>query len=90
MKETTRVTERLCKSCFHVIDSHSAVENHKDPEKGDISICIYCGVISEFDDNMDIVAVSAEFLEELKETDYKAYTDLLKLAAIIKNQIAKN
>ena len=67
------MTARLdttCPVCFSKNDGHSSVSDEEDsvPSDGDISMCIYCGTLSNYravGDSMKLEQVSDEELEEL-------------------------
>lgn len=87
---TTRVEKTHCKSCMKKIDAHTSIEGHHKPQKGDFSICMYCGTISTFDEQLNLIAMSEEELQRLKEEDNKTYLLLKKAAVVIQSNIQKN
>jgi hypothetical protein len=59
-----------CPHCGHPIDGAAAVASERAPEPGDVTICIYCADILEFDEHMvlrrcDIEKLEPDFLDHV-------------------------
>ncbi len=87
---TTRVKETHCKSCYHKIDAHSPIEGEHKPQKGDLSVCMYCGTICTFDDELNLIALTNEEKQFLQTHERKTYELLNNTAIYIQQQIIKN
>jgi len=82
--------ETHCKSCLHKIECHTAIENDDKPTPGDYSVCLYCGKISFFDNDLNLVGMTEAQINELKESDPGSYNLLLKCVYLISNRIKAN
>lgn len=82
--------ETHCKSCFHSIDSNMGVQNDSQPEEGDYSICAYCGKISMFDGELNLIALTQEQVKELEKYDLLNHRILIRAAELIKERINNN
>lgn len=54
----TRIPKSFCPFCFHALDRVSNVYGDDPPVPGDFTICINCGSVLSFDDNMQLNARS--------------------------------
>ena len=80
--------ERLCRSCFHKIDAHTAIEDtQKLPMMDDLSICAYCGTWSKFDEHGNLLPLTPVDIEDIIKNDHIAYKQLVKGSEIIKKRI---
>lgn len=71
MALTTRLPLDLCPSCGQKLDAATNLDYHK-PEVGDISVCINCQSVLEWDQNMrlqfcDLRALPSEVLATVAE-----------------------
>ncbi|NIT58395.1 MAG: hypothetical protein GWN00_19865 [Aliifodinibius sp.] len=57
-------TKPQCPSCKAVVDGYTSVNCEGTPEPGDITICVYCNSILQFDSNMKMILASHEVIEE--------------------------
>lgn len=63
-KEPNRVPLSPCVSCGHPNDSSTPLRKDHTPSSGDISICLYCGHIAAFAEDLTLRALtSAEICE---------------------------
>lgn len=79
-----------CKTCNNIIDAHTATNGEHVPMESDISICFYCGVISKFDNEMNLVAMPFNELLQLEFTDPNTYYQLQKAQRLINERIKLN
>lgn len=49
-----RVKKNICLICNHQLDGATQVNGDEEPKLGDVSICIECGNIALFDDNLGL------------------------------------
>jgi predicted transcriptional regulator YdeE len=47
--------EVRCARCNHLTDAATGIDQAVRPEPGDITICIRCGVIEQFNESMELV-----------------------------------
>lgn len=87
-----RVEPSHCKKCLHVFDSHSGIsgDSIRHPEQDDLTICAYCGTISIFDKDLNLVAMTQQQLDDLKNDDYENWAILQKASFVIKECIGNN
>jgi hypothetical protein len=68
--DTTMLPAQLCPVCGHLLDSHSAVEDHgKRPEDGDFSVCLACGSVLRYGADLKL---SPSSLEEAEDDETRA------------------
>lgn len=80
-----RTKQSYCRSCKHPIDAHSSTDGKTHiPSENDISICAYCGEISLFDEDQNLVPLTKEQLEELQEDEVYPYLETI--SNMIKNK----
>lgn len=79
--------ENNCPSCGKLTDTATAVEGDYTPSDGDISLCIYCGAINQFDSELNIVPMPLETLANIKYSEPETYDVILKTVGYIKNNV---
>lgn len=61
-----KIAGSTCPCCKRVLDGASCLEDEKlMPNAGDITICIYCLTILEFDNNLKLLEMTNEQISEL-------------------------
>jgi hypothetical protein len=61
---------QICPKCDYVFDHVTAADSEMGkPSPGDFSICLNCGVVLQFSENMTQVDASPEDFEKLEEGD---------------------
>jgi len=65
-----KVQPHTCPTCAKLLDAATAIDGEgNSPRTGDLSVCLYCGEIIEFGDDMELIKadidsiVQADFLE---------------------------
>lgn len=53
-----RVEPSPCPHCGQVLDGASNVTNDERPEPGDVTVCIICAGLAEFDEDMNLTMPS--------------------------------
>ena len=57
-----------CPGCGRTLDGFTDVKNANNrPKSGDISFCLYCREVLEFDENMNFKLAPQEFLDNNRE-----------------------
>jgi NAD-dependent SIR2 family protein deacetylase len=79
-----------CKTCEHILDANEALDGDRQPKEKDISVCAYCGTISEFDADLNLRALSDEECQELRKNDREIWQDVLAIQGMILSHIVKN
>lgn len=75
-----RIKENNCRNCGHTLDACTAIEDGATPSTGDISICLYCGELSAFTEDLTIRKVSKE---EFESYDDDLKKEIIKVQALI-------
>ena len=71
----------ICPQCGKKIDAAiSASGEHVMPESGDVTICVYCGVLLEYTDQLLVSILPSETLEDMDEEDLE---QLLRIQQVI-------
>ena len=71
---TTRLTERECLGCGGLIDAAAApMDDNAIPSPGDVTICIHCGYLMAFADDLSYRGLTEKEMDEL---------DLLEISRI--------
>ena len=60
-----KTKETHCPICECKLDDASAMQEGTVPKPGDVTICLYCQGVLEFDENMDLIEANYETLIEL-------------------------
>lgn len=77
-----------CRNCKHELDAHSAAEGeNRPPQKGDVSVCAYCGTPSLFDEELNLIPLTGEELKDIRENDPDCYRVMQNLLTIITRRI---
>lgn len=83
----TTLPRSTCHKCGYGIDAASSMVGET-PEPGDIGICLRCGNVEKYDENLQLTPLTDEDLIELvKDEDLWNY--ILKAKYIIKNKLWK-
>ena len=88
--KTTKTDEGRCATCNHTIDAHTGFDHDEAPLPHDLTVCIYCGTISEFDDDMNLIPVSPEELAKVKEEDEQAWAVITHASYLVKQRLSEN
>jgi hypothetical protein len=51
---TTRVPASTCPACGRQVDAASPVDHHTKPEPGNLAICLYCGHLMAYADDLSL------------------------------------
>lgn len=63
----TKLTESKCASCGHILDTATGVEEGTTPSVNDLTVCVYCGELHRFDEDLKLVLLTEEEIEEIKD-----------------------
>ena len=64
-----RVKASNCPFCEYQHDGATQINGNNLPKPGDVSICIKCGLVGVFDDNLDVRKPTAKEEAEFKKDD---------------------
>lgn len=83
------ISENLprCPSCKKPIDDHTPVDKTKAIKPGDISICVYCGCLRQFRDDMTLKVMTDEDLAPIPKNRLR---EIMEAVAVIKKRIKRN
>jgi len=75
--------ESNCPQCNYFMDASTSIDGDENvkPSPGDISLCIKCGAMLDFDDDMKLQFLRQEKFEEL---DDETRSQILSARAVIK------
>ena len=65
-----QLPEVKCVVCGHPLDAATCLEGDHRPAVGDVSMCVECGEVYEFDAQMKLVQVNLASLLELDPTQH--------------------
>lgn len=83
MKDRIIIPKHECLICHYVMDSTTGAFEDGLPNKGDLSVCDNCGTVTQFDDNLNMVPLTEEEIEELKEKWPTEYTQMRRVQKVI-------
>ena len=78
--------ENKCPECDKITDAATQVGGNNKPSEGDISLCIYCGAINQFDNDNNIISLPNDKLEEIKEYEPDTYKMIINTVIGIKSR----
>lgn len=76
-----RIKRTTCINCGHTLDACTAMEDGATPNPGDITICLYCGEVSAFCEDLTTRSVSKE---EFESYDDDLKSEIIKVQALIR------
>lgn len=79
-----------CKSCFGTINATLGMKYDKKPKEGDISVCAYCGVVSTFDAELNLIPMPQNEIERMRIMEPENYKIVQLLSIGIKERIKRN
>lgn len=82
-----RIKPTTCMSCKKEMDASTPLTADGDqPKKNDLTICAYCGTMSKFDEQMDIVPLPESEIEELKQRSPVTYWIMKRVSLNIQRE----
>jgi hypothetical protein len=89
--QDTRMKLQKCPNCLYEMDCSTGLRKEdSNPEPGSISICLKCGALCEFDQDMNLVPLTKDQLEEIKRTDPDAWRIIAASQSLIRARIKHN
>lgn len=76
-----------CRSCCKIVDAHTSVEGDNCPVPNDFSVCFYCGTLSKFDEELNLIPLTSRELVTLNEADPETFDLLIKTRTVILQQL---
>ena len=83
---TFELNEDKCPKCGYIMDSATNFESSKGPSEGDISICLKCLQLLQFDSNLKLIIFTEEEFIELSYEERKLINIMLKSLKEIKSK----
>ncbi|HET8688702.1 MAG TPA: hypothetical protein VFM18_18965 [Methanosarcina sp.] len=65
MNTTSHLPESICPTCKYIMDAATSVGEKATPSPGDISLCMGCGELLEFNDDLILVKASESVLQDM-------------------------
>jgi hypothetical protein len=62
---TTHVPESRCLHCGHKLDAATGVGHHDAPEPGNLSLCINCGAVTIYAEDLTLRGMTREEMDAL-------------------------
>ena len=84
MNKETKLKESHCGECKKPLDGATSVEGDYTPSENDLSVCIYCGAINQFNSDLELELCSEEVLNEIREGAPVIWLSLQKAQKIVK------
>jgi hypothetical protein len=78
--------ERTCPGCKKRVNDHTMVDKTKTLKPGDISICVYCGFLCQFRDDMTLKVMTEEDMAPIPK---ERLAEIRRAVDVIKNQAIK-
>ena len=76
--------ENKCPECGKLTDSATDMQGNAQPSGGDLSICIGCGTINLFDDDLTIIPMPTDIWLGIKKDDPETYSMVMDAVISIK------
>lgn len=90
MDGITRVEKTYCKTCNGAQDSHGNITGDWGPKENDVSVCLYCGTISLFDKDLNLIAMPEKEMDVIRNNEPDNWRAIEVASEYIKERIAKN
>lgn len=79
--DTVRLPEDRCPKCGGKLDAATGAESGPGPEAGDLSVCIHCLAMLQFDPNLRLKRLTDDEFEALPE---EARTGMLRAQTVMR------
>ena len=80
-----------CNFCGKPQDKHTAAHSEPvEPRPGDISICLHCGTICLFNEELDLEPLNQMDLDTLMSEDPEIFAFAIRVQLQIREEISKN
>ena len=78
---TTKGLPGKCPACGAKLDAATSPDGRATPVPGDVSICIKCATVLEFDDSLSVILLTEETRSELPEEVWAEITSMRFMVA---------
>lgn len=83
---THKMHKQHCCACNKLIDAATSADGDSEPPgPGDITICVYCGEVLEYQDNMDIAKLSEKSFASIPDGTQRYLRELQANIRSLKN-----
>lgn len=72
-----------CRLCHNIIDAHASVKGDIAPRPNDFSVCLYCGTLSKFDEELNLIPLTPSELFTLNKENPETFDLLIKTRTVI-------
>jgi hypothetical protein len=86
MIEVIRLPESDCPGCGKKLDSATNLTGGSGIDRGDYSVCIRCGTLLRYDQQLHVKKATKTELGELKSRNISAYLKLMKASVFIREK----
>jgi hypothetical protein len=82
--KTTVIPHQFCPACLAPLNRASHPTARVGPKPGDLNVCIHCAAVMMYGDDLTLRALDAKEQLSLSVVDPKAWADVQKFRAIIR------
>lgn len=79
-----------CPTCMKVLDRSAPEDDGDGPSRGDMTVCLHCGEILVFDQNLLLTPVTNEALNQLKISQPDTYCMLTSMSKYVVRRNSAN
>jgi len=79
--KTSRMPTSICPICKSSLEAATSLKNEI-PDPGDISVCLYCGNILKFNDDLELVSLSNDEMQALKNSK-PDWDEIVKIQSLL-------
>lgn len=87
---TTKLQYQACTGCGHSNEEHTGINNEEQPQPGNISICVCCGQVNQYDDDMKLQKLSDDEMHDLQTHHPDVLMQVRMIQMAIKQKILQN
>jgi hypothetical protein len=73
-----------CLKCYNSLKEHTAVMEEAKPVPGDYTVCVFCGVVYEFGESLELLLVEDDAIMEIAAEHPAQFQMLMQLSYSIK------
>ena len=79
-----------CSNCQYKMEANTAIHGQGQPEKGALSICLRCGQLSVFKEDLSLRKITPEELHDLKTNHAEAFLKIMMAKSFINKRTVLN
>lgn len=85
--EARRHKDQTCPICSTLLNAASGFNNNASPSPGDVSVCIMCGAVLKFDEEMNLQQVPESELQALDQDDRRTLFEARQAVRDLRSKI---